>query len=120
MEEIFANVDYRSLSRFMILGLTFALNGCVYAFIPIIFYRPQFYCPSEEDPSVWIPCSEEKGCETGVFKADPEYIQINSISMEFNLYCGRKIIEAWMVTIMAAGQILSFLIGTAVYIHPKK
>lgn len=47
MEALARNTDYRTLCRFAILGLIFALNGCVYACIPIIFYRPQFYCPKE-------------------------------------------------------------------------
>lgn len=104
----------------MILGLTFALNGCVYAFIPIIFYRPQFHCRDATNPDSWYACDEETGCSLGEFRAESEYEQVNSISMEFELYCEKKFIEAAILTIMAAGQILAFLIGTAIYIHPKK
>ncbi|KAL4493031.1 hypothetical protein ABPG72_020810 [Tetrahymena utriculariae] len=125
--EAFARIaDYNTICRFAILGLIFALNGCVYATIPIIFYRPQFYCPKQgafdsNNQQIYVPCDEMDACNSNeLYRVSTEYPEVNSISMEFNLYCGRKFIETTILTMMAAGQIFAFVVGTAVYVHPKK
>lgn len=65
-----------------------------------MFYRPDFICLED---GIEISCSEEKMCSlkeanndtSDIFKFD-SYNSINSIPIEYNLFCDKKYMEAEM------------------------
>lgn len=94
-----------------ILVLAMVLQGllaCNYHFIPMIFYRPKFYCGEGLTVSV---CNELDACIETPLKFQSDYT-FTSISMDFGLYCDRKQIEATILTFMMLGHFVGAFLSS--------
>ena len=77
-------------ARFFFLMLCFGGYTTTYNSLPILFYRPSLQCLTSE--GAWEPCNETQMCaERLPFRFDSAYYWIQSLSMEKQLYCERKI-----------------------------
>lgn len=85
-----------------------ALMACNYQMIPMMFYRPKFYCSTETGP---IICDELDACLYHPLKFQSDYT-FSSISQEFGFYCDRKKDEATILTFMMMGHIVGGFIST--------
>lgn len=91
----------------MLLQTLMATN---YNVIPLIFYRPRFYCT---DGAGVIQCNELDACEKKpvLYRSD---FGFSSISQEFEFYCDHKKDEATILTFMMLGHLIGALASTLV------
>jgi len=93
MQHIFDNCPKREVIRFLLLDILYGVNAIIYTSIPFIFYRPQLQCQSSDNQLRF--CSEEEACiNKNYIMYTDEYPQINSLSMQLDFFCDRKILEA--------------------------
>lgn len=85
-----------------------SVMACNYQTIPLLFYRPRFYC---QDPSGIVECNELDACMQSplIYKSDYAF---KSIPLDFEFYCDRKKDEATILTLMMLGHLIGAIAST--------
>ncbi|KAL4453184.1 hypothetical protein ABPG74_015415 [Tetrahymena malaccensis] len=103
------NVPKLYYLKFLLLALGYGFNGTTFTGIPFLFYRGKMSCIDANNNL--YSCTTEQACANPYgFVEQTEYPQIGSIVSLLDLYCERRVLEAWIQTLGQFGKLLAYVI----------